>query len=63
MHLNDEMGEPVGHYRIAMVKGILALDSRGNPTVKAIVKTRGGGAGVDHSGADGFGAFYRLVCL
>ena len=33
-------------YEIVEVKGLLALDSRGTPTVKAMVKTKGGGVGV-----------------
>ena len=37
---------------IASVRGVLALDSRGNPTVKAIVRTKGGvGVGIAPSGA------------
>jgi len=32
-------------FAIARVKGLLALDSRGNPTVKAVVETRGGSTG------------------
>ncbi|MCE4608227.1 MAG: phosphopyruvate hydratase [Caldisphaeraceae archaeon] len=39
-------------FKIKQVKGLLALDSRGNPTVKAIVKTeRGIGVGISPSGA------------
>ncbi len=33
-------------YLISRVKGLLAIDSRGTPTVKAVVETRGGGRGV-----------------
>ena len=37
---------------IASVRGVLALDSRGNPTVKAVVRTKGGvGVGIAPSGA------------
>jgi enolase len=37
---------------ISYVHGVLALDSRGNPTVKVIVKTKGGvGVGIAPSGA------------
>ena len=37
---------------ITSVKGVLALDSRGNPTVKSIVRTKGGvGVGIAPSGA------------
>ena len=32
-------------FAIARVRGLLALDSRGNPTVKAVVETRGGSRG------------------
>lgn len=35
-----------GDFDISSVKGLLALDSRGNPTVKAVVTTEGGGVGV-----------------
>ena len=45
--------EPTGPFEIETVKGILALNSRGHPTVKAIVRTRGGasGYGIAPSGA------------
>ena len=33
-------------FEIARVRGLPALDSRGRPTVKAVVETRGGGRGV-----------------
>jgi enolase len=35
-----------GDFDISGVRGLLALDSRGNPTVKAVVATEGGGLGV-----------------
>ena len=37
---------------VTRVRGVLALDSRGNPTVKAVVRTKGGvGVGIAPSGA------------
>ena len=36
---------PGDDFIISEVKGLYALDSRGNPTVKAVVKTKGGGRG------------------
>ncbi len=35
-----------GDFDISSVRGLLALDSRGNPTIKAVVATEGGGLGV-----------------
>ncbi|MEM1873393.1 MAG: phosphopyruvate hydratase [Acidilobaceae archaeon] len=35
----------MGVFEIASVRGLLALDSRGSPTVKAVVATRGGAVG------------------
>ncbi len=37
---------PENPFEIETVKALLALDSRGRPTVKAIIETRGGGRGV-----------------
>jgi len=43
---------PEEDFIVTRVRGILALDSRGNPTVKAVVRTKGGvGVGIAPSGA------------
>ncbi|MFP3081255.1 MAG: phosphopyruvate hydratase, partial [Acidilobus sp.] len=43
---------PEEDFIVTRVRGVLALDSRGNPTVKAVVRTKGGvGVGIAPSGA------------